>query len=240
VSSEFDIFARKSVQTAIRETDVEHNKPIASVDQSDLEFSIPVNHDTYIELEIKLLVRGKLTRAVGKDLDATDFTAGTNNFLHCLSFQCSISLDGVNITPATVLYHYRAYLETLLTCGSDAANKHLRTAGRYAVSGDLLACDPTAADSTNTGFIKRWNRQKQSKVTELYGRLHSDICNVNTFLLPGVRLQIKLTKANTSFSLMNKYFTSTTTFKFPDAELLVRRIKAEPKILLAHKETLRK
>jgi len=38
VSSEFDIFAPKPVQSAILETDVVHYKPIATVDQNDLEF----------------------------------------------------------------------------------------------------------------------------------------------------------------------------------------------------------
>ena len=41
VSSEFDIFAPKPVQSAILETDVVHFKPIATVDQNDLEFFIP-------------------------------------------------------------------------------------------------------------------------------------------------------------------------------------------------------
>jgi hypothetical protein len=103
-----------------------------------------------------------------------------------------------------------------------------------------LACDPTAADAKNNSFITRLNRQKQSEVQEFYGRLHSDICNVPIFLLPVVRLQIKLTKAKTSFSLMNKDSTSTTTFKLMDAELIVRRIKAELKILLAHNNALSK
>jgi hypothetical protein len=39
---------------------------------------------------------------------------------------------------------------------------------------------------------------------------------------------------------MNKDPASTATFKFLDAELIVRRIKAEPKILLAHNETVSK
>jgi hypothetical protein len=103
LSSEFDIFAKNLVQTAIRETNVVHYKPIASVDKSDLEFSIPVDHYTYIDMEIKLLVRGKLVKADRKDLDATDFTARTNNLLHSLFTQCSISLNGVNITPATAV-----------------------------------------------------------------------------------------------------------------------------------------
>jgi hypothetical protein len=57
MSSEFDIFARKPVQLSIQETNVVHYKPIASVDQSDLEFLIPADYDTYIDPDIKLCQR---------------------------------------------------------------------------------------------------------------------------------------------------------------------------------------
>ena len=79
VSSEFDIFASSVLET----TEIKY-KPIASVDQSDLEFLIPGGNDTYIDLDIKLYIRGKLTKAEGTALDNTDFTAVTNNSLHSL------------------------------------------------------------------------------------------------------------------------------------------------------------
>ena len=81
-----------------------HYKPIVTVDQNDLEFLIPGDTETYIDLDIKLFVRGKIIGSDGKDLDASNFTAGTNSFLHSLFSQCSISLNGVNITPASELY----------------------------------------------------------------------------------------------------------------------------------------
>jgi len=49
VSSEFDIFAPKPVQHAIQETNVVVYKPIASVDQSDLQFLIPADYDMYFD-----------------------------------------------------------------------------------------------------------------------------------------------------------------------------------------------
>jgi len=104
VSSEFHIFVPKPVQSAILGTDVVHYKPIVTVDQNDLEFLIPGDTETYIDLDIKLFVRGKIIGSDGKDLDASNFTAGTNSFLHSLFSQCSISLNGVNITPASELY----------------------------------------------------------------------------------------------------------------------------------------
>ena len=62
---------------------------------------------------------------------------------------------------------------------------------------------------------------------------------VPKFLLPGIKLQIKFTKAKSSFYLMSTKADSTTTFKFLDAQLLVRRIKANPKIPLAHEALLK-
>ena len=41
VSSEFDIYAYKPVQTSVLETIQTDSKPIAPVEQSDLEFLIP-------------------------------------------------------------------------------------------------------------------------------------------------------------------------------------------------------
>ena len=112
---------------------------------------------------MKLYVRAKLTSVDGKDLDSTDFTATANNLLHSLFTQFSITLNGTTITTTSDLYQYRSYLETLLTYGRDAATSHLTKSFSYLDSGDLQDCDPTEANPTDTGFVARWNRIKQSK-----------------------------------------------------------------------------
>jgi len=173
-------------------------------------------------------------------LDNTDITAVTNNFLHSLFSQCSIALNGVTITQATELYNCRSYFETLLTYDSDAAAMHLTNAFWYLDDGDLLPCDPTAADAKIKVFITRWNRIKQSKNVQLYGRIHSDICNVPLYLIPGVRIQIELTKANPSFYLMILDAETKTVFKFLDAQLLVNRVRPSPSLLLAQNIALGK
>jgi hypothetical protein len=161
----------------------------------------------------------------GSDVDEKHHTAVTNNFLHSLFSQCSVSLNGTTIAQAGELYKYRSYLETILTYGSDAPASNLANAFWYLDDGNMLTCDPTAADAKNKGFIRRLDRIKQGKEVQLYGRLHCDICNVPQYLLPGVRLQIKLTKAKQSFFLMNKSADSKTYFKFLDAQLLVNRVR---------------
>jgi hypothetical protein len=189
---------------------------------------------------MQLNVRGQLIEAKRAELEATDYRTGTNNFLTSIFSQNNISLNGVTITLSSDNYNYRAYLETILVYGSDAATSHLTNGHWYIDNGNLLACDSTDTytDTTNKGFIRRWNLLKQSKVIEMEGRLHADVCNVPTYLLPGVRMQVKLTKAKREFYLMIKDSDSKVVFKFLDAQLLVKRVKPNPAYLIAHTKAL--
>ena len=87
VHNEFDIFSRKPRHVAVQETSEKIYKPIAPIDQTDIEFFITGDSDTYIDLELKLYIRGKLMKEDGTNLTATDYTAGINNFLHSLFSQ---------------------------------------------------------------------------------------------------------------------------------------------------------
>ena len=123
MGTEFDIFAPRPRQVAVEGNTETIYKPIASIDQSDIEFLTPGDSETYIDLDHKLYIKSKLLKEDNTQLGDTDYTPGINNLLHSLFSKCSISLNGTQITQATELYNYRAYLETLLTFGSDAADR---------------------------------------------------------------------------------------------------------------------
>jgi len=59
VSSEFDIFMLRPIQTAVLGTVETVYKPLAPVELNDLEFVTPGDSDTYIDLDIKRYIRGK-------------------------------------------------------------------------------------------------------------------------------------------------------------------------------------
>lgn len=227
VSSDFDIFAARPIQSSILETVQTRYKSIAPVEQSYLEFVIPADNESYVDLDVKLYVKGKLFNSSdGKDFDATDFSGPTNNFLHSLFSQCSVTLNGALVTPASGHYNYRVYLQTLLTYGRDAVTSHLTNSMFHLDDGDMLAADPivAATNETNTGFMARWNRSKQSKEIELFGRLHSDLCNVPQLLLPGVQIQMRLKKAKRAFYVLAKAKDSKAMFRFLDA--VIRELRS--------------
>ena len=84
VGTEYDIFVRKPKQSSIVETNKTIYRPIASVDQTDIELVIPGDSDTYVDLDLKLFVKGTLKTEDNADLPETDYTAVVNNFLHSL------------------------------------------------------------------------------------------------------------------------------------------------------------
>ena len=92
VSSKCDIFAQ-GPQTSVLGTIETAYKRIAPVHQNDLELFIPADNDTYIDLNIKLYVRGKLISASGNDVELTDATGLTNNFHYSLFSQCNFTLN---------------------------------------------------------------------------------------------------------------------------------------------------
>ena len=101
-------------------------------------------------------------------------------------------VNGVPVTQSHEHYNYRAYLESLLTYGTDAASTHLSNSYWYLDNGDMKPSDPTAethTSATNDGFIARWSRLSGSRDVQLFGRLHTDLCNVLLFLLPRVSLR---------------------------------------------------
>jgi len=85
-----------------------------------------------------------------------------------------------------------------VTYGTDAAATHLTNAYWYRDTGDMLPCDPTSYTITAMTirvFNTRRDKLSGSKDLQLFGNLHSGLFNVPLVLLPGVTIQIRLTKA---------------------------------------------
>jgi len=83
-----------------------------------------------------------------------------------------MSLNGTTITQATKLYNYRSLLKTLLLMAMMQLAHISKNAMWILDDGNLTACGPTAADSTNKGSMTRWSLTKKSQEIELYGRIH--------------------------------------------------------------------
>ena len=71
------------------------------------------------------MVRAKVTKADGTNLDADMKVGVVNNLLHSLFKWVDVFLKEKQVTQATGTYAYRAYLETLLNYGPAAKKSQL-------------------------------------------------------------------------------------------------------------------
>ena len=78
-----------------------------------------------------LVVRAKITKVDGTDLDADEKAAVVNNFLHSLFKQVDVYLKEKQVTQALGAYAYRSHLETLLNYGPSAKKSELTAALFY-------------------------------------------------------------------------------------------------------------
>ena len=103
--------------------------PVSSVaDGGSITFLFPGTED-YVDLSKTILVvRAKVTKANGNNLDADEKIGIVNNFLHSLFKQVDVFLKEKQVTQATGTYAYRAYLETLLNYGLAAKESQLTSA----------------------------------------------------------------------------------------------------------------
>ena len=129
----------------------------------------------------------KVTRANGDDLDLADPLGPVNKWLHSQFSQVDVYLNGTLVTPYTNTYAYRAYIETLLTYGTDAKVTQLTSQLWHKDTATHMdAVEIVDGPAAKVGFVARGANIVQSRVVDMMGRLHVDLFLQDKFLLNGV------------------------------------------------------
>lgn len=153
--------------------------------------------------------------------------------------QVDVSLNDVLISQSSATYPYRAYIETLLSYGTDAKRSFLSAALWYSDSSSNM--DSTEFDlskpEANSGLVTRSKFFSNSKSVGLVGKLHTDICFQERALLNNITVRLRFIKHSDVFCLMTsdniKY-----KLKVTDFYVKVRRLKVLPSIQLSHAQVL--
>lgn len=235
VLSQLDIFAVPTSETSLDRSNWIEYKPISSLtDDGAIEFVISGTTSEYIDLsETLLYIKCQIVKN-NNDLPVeADKIAPVNNFLHSLFSQVDVYLNGKLITPSNNTYAYRAYLENLLNYGKEAKESYLSSSVWFEDS----AGEFDTLDVANKGYISRRELTKGGKQFDMIGRLHSDIFNQERYLISDVEVRIKLVRSKNSFSLMTATGLNPKVHLL-DTSLVVRKVKINPAILLAHAKGL--
>ena len=130
--SELDLFSVPPTQVSLEKGYWMDHQPVSSVsDGGPITFFSPGTED-YVDLsETILVVRAKITKANGADLDPDEKVGIVNNFLHSLFKQVDVFLKEKQVNQALGTYAYRAYLVTLLNYGPAAKQSQLTASMFY-------------------------------------------------------------------------------------------------------------
>ena len=160
--------------------------------------------------------------------------------LHSLFSQIDVSLNDVNVSFATTIYPYRAYIKTHLHYGTDAKKSRLQ-AVMYFIDDNLTVSNPIPDSSSarNMGLKRRHVICTSKPTFNMIGPLHIDVFNHSKYMLNGVTMKVRMTRSKDSFVLMTKSDV-TESFKVDilSAKLFVRKLKITPRLGLAHERIL--
>ena len=121
-------------------------------------------------------------------------------FPHALFSQVDLEVDGINLSSHDNLYPYKAYLEALLSYGSDAQFSQLTTSHFVKDS----AHNFESGSQGNQGYVKRRKGVKDRKVFDFCINPHIDFLHTLRILTSDILIKIKLTCASDSFSILSK------------------------------------
>ena len=236
--AELDLFATPPVNVSMERGDYAVHRTLATITEtSPLEFFVPGSPEEYIDLgRTNRRLQLKIVKASDGSNPAGNATLSTVNLLlHSLFSQVDCKLNQKLVTPSINTYPYKAYLETLLAHGHDSAQTWLAAEMFYPDSGDVNEHDP--AQNTNPGLVSRNARVKEGRVVELVGRPHIDVFQQDKYLLNGVDISLKFTRANKAFTLMSDH-PEHYRINILEAALYVRKVKINPTISIEHNKTL--
>ena len=155
--------------------------------------------------------------------------------------QIDIFLNKKFVSPPNNAYPYRAYIESLLSYSLAAKESHLTSSLWYDDTANCFKATPqNHGVGSNKGLLNRQNYTLGGKTFDMIGHLQSDLFNQDKMLINGVEMRVRLVRTKNTFCLMDSTENGQFCIKIKEATLIIRGVKINPNILIAHANTLAK
>ena len=216
--SELELFEIPPTQTSVEESRFEYFYPLTSLDRSGpIEFKITASESEYIDtsktyIYFKARILDENSQKLVDKTSDDDATVPDKSVVYPISYfissafkQVEVHLNSQPVGSADSLYPYRAYMETVLSYGTDVKKHQLSTGLFYQDSYEMSETNKaniTAGTTRNKGAKARWDKTKFSRSFEVMGTIHSEIFQQNKLIPSKVGIYLKFHRADPSFALM--------------------------------------
>ena len=201
-----DLFEKQPLLITLDNAFTQKVGPSYSPDGPMLEFEVLGAENNFIDLQKLLLEKKcKISRnndgdlRTGTDATNTDEPYLSNNALHSLFSECTVSANGVKISSTNGNYAHKAFIDREFSSGKTAKNTWLVCQGYY------YEDEPGKIDGTDGGaddIAARKALVANSQENYFIGKPASDILTCDKHLLSGVTLRISFRRSTKDFAVI--------------------------------------
>lgn len=238
ISSQADFFTPPVVDHTVQFNRECVYQPMQSLNQAGpLSFVIPGESGLFIDPSTfrlcgKFKVSKLKTGTTGEwenipDGEAKDNLSVVNLIGSSLFSNITCTLNGVNVSfVETTNTHYKAYLQSICTYGSDAVTTHMEASG--------FVMDKPGFDefTTNSAYSVRGKWMDKSSTVDFASWVHCDVLETDRLLTDNMGMTLNFHRARPEFFMKIKASANNTKYKFEltALELRVKKVQLHPKI----------
>lgn len=200
LSNNLNLFSTRQYQNEMFGAEYMTVRPFSSIGEGGpIDFYVKDNKE-YIDLsETVLSLKLRIATADGKPIvsssDGKDNVALVNNAMHSVFSDVQVYLNGKKVDGGDGYYGYRSMISTVFRFSTEVQKKQL-----FAQGFERDECRAMEA-VTNSGFVTRkaWTAGGASR--RFFGKLNCSLFNQERYLIPNVKLQVRLDRAKDAFAL---------------------------------------
>ena len=239
IPKDLTIFAPPLNQVAVKKIRYEECRPVSSLstDDTPVEIYIPGQSNDYLDLrKCRLYVKAKITKADGSNLADREKCGIINMPASALFSSMDLYLNDTLVTCGTNTYPWEAYLKVLLSNSKETLESQLQTQLFYEDSKNLDETDVPSGG--NPGLLKRYVFTQMSRIFDLEGPLYLDCFGIDSYLINGVNLRLKMFRNRPKFVLMSEELSPDYKVQLLDVVFKACKVSIDSGILISHAETL--
>ena len=218
--STFDLFSKPPTETGLEGVHDQEILPLTALSSasSTVDFVISGDGEDYTDLSsLRLYLQVQITKYDGSKISEDDKISLIKLWPQSLFRQCDMFLNGTLVTTSSNLYHYAAYVASVLSFPKTVKDYQLSVLEHFS----------------------EWSVKAKNPSSEALIRLHLPLCNQQRFLPNGVHVKLRLLRAPNAFYFLKQAADKNDySLTIDRCTLWVRRITPSSSLLLDHASQL--
>ena len=138
----------------------------------------------------------------------------------------------LKVTTSNNTYPYKAYIETLLSFGTESKPSQLTASMWYKDTNNF------SLDQHNEGYVKRKGLARESHLIDMMGKLHFDLMFQDRYILNHTPIMLRLVRSKDKFAIVSPTYNISFKVKLESVKMMIRKVQVNLVIQATHAKAL--